>query len=135
MSLEGLSQAVINGDEELAVKLVREALQMGTSAATIYHEGLILGMNVVGEKMQSGEYFIPEVLLSVEIMKKAHSIINPIMSHAEAKSSVGKVMMGTVQGGRRQRDNCHDRCFPLHSSEKRCLILSPDSITGLQEIQ
>ena len=98
MSLEDLAQAIINGDEEIAIKLVKETLQTGTSAVTIYREGLIPGMNVVGEKMQTGEYFIPEVLLSVEVMRKAHELLKPIMSHSEAKSSTGRVIMGTVQG-------------------------------------
>ncbi len=98
MKLGDLSQAVINGDEELAVKLTREALKSGLNAITIYREGLIPGMNVVGQKMQAGEYFIPEVLLSVEVMKKAQEILKPTMGESQAKSRTGKVVMGTVQG-------------------------------------
>ena len=98
MNFKDLSQAVINGDEELTIKFVNKALQAGISAVTIYREGLISGMSVVGEKMQSGEYFIPEALLSVEVMRKAHDILKPIMSHSEVKSSAGRVVMGTVQG-------------------------------------
>ena len=98
MNFEDLSQAVINGDEELAIRFVKEALQAGTGAITIYREGLIPGMNVVGEKMQSGEYFIPEALLSVEVMRKAHDLLKPIMSQSEAESNAGRVIMGTVQG-------------------------------------
>ncbi|MFC1847267.1 B12-binding domain-containing protein [Chloroflexota bacterium] len=98
MNLKDLSQAVINGDEELAIKYVNEALQAGTSAVTIYREGLIPGMNVVGEKMQSGEYFIPEVLISVEVMRKAHEVLKLIMSHSEARNIAGRVIIGTVQG-------------------------------------
>ncbi len=98
MKLTDLSKAVINGDEELAVKLTNEAVKSGMNAMTIYREGLIPGMNVVGQKMQAGEYFIPEVLLSVEVMKKAQEILKPMMGESQAKSRSGKVVMGTVQG-------------------------------------
>lgn len=98
MKLADLSQAVIEGNTELAVRLTREALAQGVPARNIYQEGLISGMEVVGKKMQSGEYYIPEVLLSADVMKAATEIIKPTLAQAGAVRSAGKVVIGTVAG-------------------------------------
>ena len=98
MKLEDLSQAVIQGDAELATKLTREALDQGIPARKIYQEALIPGMEVVGKKMQSGEYYIPEVLLSADVMKAATDIIKPSLAKSGAPKAAGKVVVGTVSG-------------------------------------
>lgn len=98
MQIIELTQAVIEGQIERALKLTQEALQEGVSAQKIYREGLIPGMEVVGKKMQSGEYFIPEVLLSAQVMKQALEIIRPTLMQAKSQSPLGRVIMGTVQG-------------------------------------
>jgi 5-methyltetrahydrofolate--homocysteine methyltransferase len=98
MKLADLSQAVVAGDAELAEKLTREALKQGISARSIYQEALIPGMEVVGKKMQSGEYYIPEVLLSADVMKAATEIIKPGLVKSGATRSAGKVVIGTVAG-------------------------------------
>ncbi len=98
MKLADLSQAVVAGDGELAEKLTREALKQGISANSIYQEALIPGMEIVGKKMQSGEYYIPEVLLSADVMKAATEIIRPALVKSGATRSAGKVVMGTVAG-------------------------------------
>jgi len=98
MKLADLSQAVILGNAGLAEKLTREALKQGIPARNIYQEALIPGMEVVGKKMQSGEYYIPEVLLSADVMKAATEIIKPALLKAGAVRSAGKVVIGTVAG-------------------------------------
>ena len=98
MQIVELTHAVIEGNMEGAVKLTQEALEEGVSAQKIYREGLIPGMEVVGKKMQSGEYFIPEVLLSAQVMKKALEVILPTLMQAKSQSPLGRVVMGTVQG-------------------------------------
>lgn len=98
MELNDLSQAIIEGDSEKATNLTKEALKQGLDALCIFQESLIPTMNVVGKKMQSGEYFIPEVLVSAEAMKAAQSVLKPMMSDTQLKNRLGKVVMGTVQG-------------------------------------
>lgn len=98
MKLADLSQAVVAGNAELAEKLTREALKQGIPARSIYQEALIPGMEVVGKKMQSGEYYIPEVLLSADVMKAATEIIKPALVKSGSTRSAGKVVIGTVAG-------------------------------------
>lgn len=98
MQIMELSRAVIEGQIDRALKLTQEALKAGVSAQKIYREGLIPGMEVVGKKMQSGEYFIPEVLLSAQVMKQALEVIRPTLMQAKSQSPLARVVMGTVQG-------------------------------------
>ncbi len=98
MKLADLSQAVIAGDSELAEKLTREALEQGIPARSIYLDALIPAMEEVGKKMQLGEYYIPEVILSADVMKAATDIIKPMLVKSGAPRSAGKVVMGTVAG-------------------------------------
>lgn len=98
MKLQDLSQAVIDGDTEKAIRLTKEAVEARIDAMTIYREGLIPGMNIVGKKMQAGEYFIPEVLLAADVMKAAQEVLKPMLSRLKSPSRTGKVVMGTVQG-------------------------------------
>jgi 5-methyltetrahydrofolate--homocysteine methyltransferase len=98
MILADLSRAVIEGNDELAEKLTREALEQGIPARRIYQEALIPAMEVVGKKMQSGEYYIPEVLLSADTMKEATEILKPLITKSGGVKAIGKVVIGTVAG-------------------------------------
>jgi 5-methyltetrahydrofolate--homocysteine methyltransferase len=98
MILEDLSKAVIEGETETAEKLTRDALNQGIPARRIYQEALIPAMEIVGKKMQSGEYYIPEVLLSADVMKAATEILKPTLAKGTALKATGKVVMGTVAG-------------------------------------
>lgn len=65
----------------------------------IISEGLIRGMSVVGQRMKSGEMFIPEVLMSANAMNKGMEILKPLIAGEESlKIYAGKVIMGTVEG-------------------------------------
>ncbi|MBW2593954.1 MAG: B12-binding domain-containing protein, partial [Deltaproteobacteria bacterium] len=61
--LNALSNALIAGDSETLKGLVQGALNEGMEAKEILNGGLIKGMDIVGEKMQNGDMFIPEVLM------------------------------------------------------------------------
>jgi len=98
MIIEDLSTAVIEGNTEAAEKLTREALKQGIPARRVYQEALIPAMEVVGKKMQSGEFYIPEVLLSADVMKAATEILKPSLAKGGGVKATGKVVMGTVAG-------------------------------------
>jgi 5-methyltetrahydrofolate--homocysteine methyltransferase len=98
MKLNDLSQAILEGNSEKATNLTKEAVKQGLNALCIFQETLIPTMNVVGKKMQFGEYFIPEVLVSAEAMKAAQEVLKPMMSDTQSRNRLGKVVMGTVQG-------------------------------------
>ncbi len=97
VDLSLLSRAVEGGDREKAVKLTREALEAGTGAQEIITGGLQAGMNVVGEKFSSGEYFLPDMLLAARAMQTALEELKPALEKTGVPT-IGRVVIGTVAG-------------------------------------
>jgi len=94
---DALKQAVLTGDEATAVAEVKKALAEKADPGDVLNNGLIAGMEVVGKKFRSGEMFLPEVLLSAEVMHKGIDILNPLLAKAGRKSTT-TVVIGTVEG-------------------------------------
>jgi 5-methyltetrahydrofolate--homocysteine methyltransferase len=92
-----LQQALIAGDAGVVSALTQALLATGASAREILDEALLPGMEVVGERMRSGDYFIPEVLLSARVMQGALDLLRPHMAAGES-TSAGTVVIGTVEG-------------------------------------
>jgi 5-methyltetrahydrofolate--homocysteine methyltransferase len=95
--LEELAQSVIDGDGELVAALVRRALLENVPPPRIINEGLIAGMNVVGERFKNGEFFIPEVLMSARSMHGGLAIVKPMLSQSDEKGK-GTIVICTVKG-------------------------------------
>ena len=92
-----LKQALIAGDAGTVNALTEALLAQGVPAREILDEALLPGMEVVGERMRSGECFIPEVLLSARTMQGALDLLRPHMLEGES-TSAGTVVIGTVEG-------------------------------------
>ena len=92
-----ITQTLMEGDGANLVTLVSEALEQGRAAADILNNDLIAGMDLIGEKMGSGEMFIPEVLMTAHAMGMAVEILKPHLGDDET-SSAGKIVIGTVKG-------------------------------------
>ena len=95
--LAEISKAIVDGDEDTTVELTKKALKENVEAKQILDKGLIRGIEKVGELFGSGEYFLPELLVSGEAMSKAIEILEPFLSKTGV-SSMGKIAMGTVLG-------------------------------------
>ena len=95
--LNALSNTLIAGDAATLTNLVQGAVNEGMEAKEILNDGLIKGMDIVGEKMQNGDMFIPEVLMSAKAMSAAVEILKPLLSADDAKTA-GKVAIGTAKG-------------------------------------
>jgi len=95
--LQAITKTLITGDVKKLQELVQEALAARVPANDILQKGLIAGMDIVGEKMQSGDLFIPEVLMAARAMSISVEILKPLLAEGEA-TSAGKVIIGTVKG-------------------------------------
>jgi corrinoid protein of di/trimethylamine methyltransferase len=95
--LEGISQALIEGDIEEVRRLTEEALSQGLAAGEVLRNGLIAGMNVVGERFKKEEMFVPEVLVSAQAMHAGMDVLQPHLRAGEA-ASAGTLVLGTVEG-------------------------------------
>lgn len=96
--ISAITDAVIEGDNRATARLTQEALDRGVPPLRIYQEGLIPGMDVVGDKFKTGEYYLPELILAAKAMKKAEEILKPVLASNQSQKPIGKVVMGTVKG-------------------------------------
>jgi len=95
--LEKLKNAIYDGDMDTAIALTDNALQQGVNPETILNEGLIAGMNVVGQDFKNSEIYVPEVLIAARAMKSALEILEPELVKAGVEP-IGTIVIGTVEG-------------------------------------
>ncbi|SHJ55309.1 5-methyltetrahydrofolate--homocysteine methyltransferase [Dethiosulfatibacter aminovorans DSM 17477] len=92
-----LSEAIIDGNIMEAKILTQKALDMGATAKQILDEGLMNGMNEVGELFRDGELFVPEVLVASKAMDTGMEIIKPFLKEGDVEKK-GKCVFATVKG-------------------------------------
>ena len=92
-----MQDALINCDPDKLVGLVNAALAENVPAVDILNKGLIAGMDIVGDKMENGDMFIPEVLMAAKAMGECVIILKPLLGEDEAARG-GNVIIGTVKG-------------------------------------
>ncbi len=95
--LDDVRQSVIDGNMEVTQKLVQKALAENVPAEQILKDGLILAMSEVGRLFESGEFFVPEMLISARAMKSGLALLQPHLAAANIQA-IGKVVIGTMQG-------------------------------------
>ena len=92
-----ISDYVVSGNENGVVNEVNAALSGNAAPLEIINDGLLTGMNVVGEKFANGEMFVPEVLMAARAMNAAMDIVKPLLAEGDV-TSLGTVVIGTVKG-------------------------------------
>ncbi len=97
MDLQEISLQLQAGKVKMVKALVQEAIDAGIPAGQILEEGLLAGMNVIGEKFKNNEIFVPEVLVAARAMNTGATLLKPLLA-AEGVQSIGKICIGTVQG-------------------------------------
>jgi 5-methyltetrahydrofolate--homocysteine methyltransferase len=95
--LKALGEAVIRGDQNKALEITKAAIADGTAPESILKNGLIFGMNIIGERFKNNEVYIPEVLIAARAMKTAMEVLAPKLVEAGVKP-LAKAAVGTVQG-------------------------------------
>jgi 5-methyltetrahydrofolate--homocysteine methyltransferase len=99
---ERLKHALVNGIDDFIDQDVEEARQQYERPLQVIEGPLMDGMNVVGDLFGAGKMFLPQVVKSARVMKKAVAYLLPFMEAEKAKSGVhrarGKVVMATVKG-------------------------------------
>jgi 5-methyltetrahydrofolate--homocysteine methyltransferase len=92
---EGLEDDMVG--QPGVVELVEQALKQNVSVEKIITEGLTAGMQVVGEKFSTKEYFIPDMLASAEAVGSAMDILKPYLEASKVETK-GKFIIATVKG-------------------------------------
>lgn len=95
--LEEISTFLQQGRAPKVKELVQQAIDEGIAPQTILEEGLLSGMNVVGEKFKNNEVFVPEVLVAARAMNMGVGVLKPYLVQAGVESK-GTAIIGTVKG-------------------------------------
>jgi 5-methyltetrahydrofolate--homocysteine methyltransferase len=95
-----LNQTLFEGRHEVVRTMVEEALAVGRPALEVLQEGLIAGMQVVGEDFKHNRVFVPEVLLAARAMKAGLAVLKPHLAASRdgAAALSATIVMGTVKG-------------------------------------
>ncbi len=95
---EELVQAIADMREEEAIALARRMLAGGTRPTDVLDD-CRAAMQIVGERFEQGQYFIPELILAGEMLKAISAEAKPYLSEGgSAAGKAGKVLIGTVKG-------------------------------------
>jgi corrinoid protein of di/trimethylamine methyltransferase len=92
-----ISELLIAGNIEEIRNVAQQALDEGLQAKEILENGLLAGMDIVGQRFKACEMFIPEVLLSAKTMDAAMEILRPLLAESDTATG-GTVVIGTVEG-------------------------------------
>ena len=96
--LDEISEALQEGSVSDTVAAVQSALDSGISAQDILTDGLVRGMNELGEDFSLGEVFVPEMLRAANCMSSATELLKPLLTADSDGKTAGKVVLGTVRG-------------------------------------
>ena len=97
--LNQISQSLVDGDPDATFSLTGQALSAGLEPLMIIREGLMPGVNIVGDFFAKGDYFLPDLIIAAEGMKRAMELLEPELSaRQQVVESPGTVVMGTVKG-------------------------------------
>ena len=95
--INDISDALQRGKKKEVTKLVQQAIDEGIDATIILKDGLLSGMNIIGEKFKNDEVFVPEVLVAARAMNAGTALLKPLLS-GDAAEPLGKACIGTVKG-------------------------------------
>lgn len=92
-----LAAAIVSGDSEGIVPLVKAAMQEGLDAMTVSNEGLLPGLEEVGRRFADNRIFLPQVMQSAATMQAAFGYLKENFA-GESGASLGRILMATVEG-------------------------------------
>jgi corrinoid protein of di/trimethylamine methyltransferase len=80
-------------------ELSQKALEQGEEPLTIINQGLVPGMEIVGEKFQTGEYFLPQMVIAANAMQEAMGLLQPeLLARQQSVEVAGVFVIGSVKG-------------------------------------
>ena len=95
-----ITHALVKGIDAFIIEDIEEARQAADKPIEVIEGNLMIGMNVVGDLFGAGKMFLPQVVKSARVMKKAVGYLNPFIEaeKGDKQEPVGKILMATVKG-------------------------------------
>ena len=95
--LNEISEQLQAGKRKQVAELCTQAIAEGIPASEILSDGLMPGMDIIGEKFKNNEVFVPQVLIAARAMKAGTEVLKPYLSDGSSAAK-GKLCIGTVKG-------------------------------------
>lgn len=92
-----LIEAMSEMKEQEAIQITKDLLEAGEDPMGIL-DASSAAMEIVGKRFESGEYFLPQLMMAGEILKQISEIVKPRLTEKIEKKKLGKVLIGTVKG-------------------------------------
>lgn len=92
-----LKKAMGELDEESVISIMKQVMEEGGLDAQAALEACQEGMNIVGERFQSGEYFVADLIFAGDLMTRAMEIIRPALAKTSGGGKVGRMVFCTVK--------------------------------------
>jgi 5-methyltetrahydrofolate--homocysteine methyltransferase len=92
-----LTEAILSGDTKAAVAVTQQALGEKADPQELVTKYMIPAMDAMGKRFETGDCFVPELLISARAMKASLELIRPLLA-ARGAEPVGRVVIGTVRG-------------------------------------
>jgi len=92
-----IKESIINFETEKIVDYVNKALNSGASPIDIIERGIRPGAELAGNKFEKGEFYLTDLVMTGEVIKKAMMVLEPILTK-EVSELLGVVVLATVQG-------------------------------------
>ena len=96
VDLAKIVECVIKADVDAVKEMIQQAIDEGQDVKKILNKGLIAGMRVVGNKFESGEFFLPEMIIASKTMKEGLALLSPLLKQDDVQSA-GVVIIGTAK--------------------------------------
>lgn len=99
-NIQRLRDCIVDGDADSAPDLVQRALEEGLNPLQILDEALVRGADIVGERFESGEYYLPELMMTGRALKAAMDVLKPALvaqTSGYEDRAQAKIILATVQ--------------------------------------
>jgi trimethylamine corrinoid protein len=93
-----IADAIVNLNEEKALKLANRAINENLDLLDIIENGYGVGIRRVGELWEEGEFFLPELMKGAKIMQNSLDLLIPHLKSGTERLSLGKIVIATVEG-------------------------------------
>ncbi len=97
MDIGKLSELIIAGKINELETATQDALDNNVDPGEILNQGLLAGMDIVGQRWKNGDMFMPEVLRSAKAMGAGMKILRPVLAEGDI-GNAGTMVIGTVAG-------------------------------------
>ncbi len=95
---QAIKDAVVEGEDEDAARLVEEALAGDLPPLDILQKGVVAGITRTGELWKANEYFLPDVILSADAFKAGMKPLEPRLKESDGRQQEKKFVIGVVEG-------------------------------------